>query len=41
MVVTSVAPETVRRPLAHTTVCEDNESQESSLEKMITDNRIE
>jgi len=33
-----VAPETVRRPLTHTTVREENESQESkSLLKMITD----
>ncbi len=37
-----VAPESVRRPLAHTTVCEDKESQESkSLENMLTDNRTE
>ena len=35
-----VAPETVRRPLAHTTVCEDNESQESkSLANMLEHNR--
>jgi hypothetical protein len=33
-----VAPETVRRPLAPTTVREENESQESiSLLRMITD----
>ncbi|MFB0556989.1 MAG: DUF3326 domain-containing protein [Dehalococcoidia bacterium] len=33
-----VAPESVRRPLAHTTVREETESQESKpLEKMITD----
>ncbi len=37
-----VAPESVRRPLAHTTVCEDKESQESkSLENMLTYNRTE
>jgi len=37
-----VAPESVRRPLAHTTVREENESQESKpLAKMITDNRTE
>ena len=37
-----VALESVRRPLTHTTVREENESQESkSLEKMITDNRTE
>jgi len=35
-----VAPETVRRPLAHTTVCEYNESQESkSLANMLEHNR--
>jgi hypothetical protein len=35
-----VTTESVRRPLAHTTVCEDRESQESkSLEKMLPDNR--
>ena len=35
-----VAPETVRRPLAHTTVREENESQESKpLPKMIGDER--
>lgn len=35
-----VAPETVRRPLAHTIVCEDNESQESkSLANMLEHNR--
>jgi len=35
-----VAPETVRRPLAPTTVHEENESQESKpFAKMITDNR--
>ncbi len=33
-----VAPETVRRPLAYTTVCEENEPQDSKpLLKMITD----
>ncbi len=33
-----VAPESVRRPLAHTTVLEENEPQESKpLVKMITD----
>jgi len=35
-----VAPESVRRPLAYTTVCEDSESQESKpLLKMITEER--
>ncbi len=35
-----VAPETVRRPLAHTAVREEKESQESKpFEKMITENR--
>ncbi len=35
-----VAPETVRRPLAPTTVHEENESQESKpFTKMITANR--
>ncbi len=39
---TGIAPESVRRPLAHTTVCEDRESQESkSLEKMVPDKRTE
>lgn len=37
-----VALESVRRPLAHTTVREENESQESKpFAKMITDNRSE
>ena len=37
-----VAPETLRRPLTHTTVCEDKQSQESKpLEEMLTDNRTE
>ena len=37
-----VAPESVRRPLSHTTVREENESQESKpLAKMITTNRTE